>query len=364
MNFREKYPALQNYTYLNTAACGLLSTKTQRVIQQATQQYAQQGSVGRDAWFDELSAIRQAGAEFIGVSASEVALINNFTSGIYQIAQLLQHHRRVLVVADDYPSLLLPWHLLGFEVFTVAALADGRIPLEAIEDNIRRHNIEVLAVSHVQYSSGFRLPLAALSAIRKEHDIKLVVDATQSLGVIPINLRETPVDVLIGSGYKWLTAGLGNGLLYICQSLHAELSPKVLGFGTVGSKVSFQEVNRMPFTPDTLEAGHCNFFSLFALKQALSEIREIGIEAIFEKVIQLRHQLQESLPDKIKLISDYEDENSSSIVVVDAPAEAEGQLKAQNIITSTRPRGLRISPHFYNSEQDIQQLYSALADLR
>jgi selenocysteine lyase/cysteine desulfurase len=363
MNYPEKYPALQNYTYLNTAACGLLSTETQEVIQQAVQQYAQRGSVGRDAWFNELNAIRQAGAEFIGASASEVALINNFTSGIYQVAQLLQDYRRVLVVADDYPSLLLPWHLLGFEVFTVTALPDGRIPLEAIENSVRKHNIEVVAVSHVQYSSGFRLPLAALSRIRQEYNIKLVVDATQSLGVIPINLQETPVDILIGSGYKWLTAGLGNGLLYIRQEMHAELHPKVLGFGSVGSEVSFQEIDRLPFTPDTLEAGHHDFFSLFALQHALGEIQEIGIDTIFKKVVQLRLQLRANLPRKIKLVSSYDDEFSSSIVVVDAPAEAESQLKAQNIITSTRPRGLRISPHFYNSDQDIQKLCLALADL-
>ena len=363
MNYQEKYSALQNYTYLNTAACGLLSTETQDVIQRSTQQYAQQGSVGRDAWFNEMDSIRSRAAEFLGSTAVEVALISNFTDGIYQVAQLLQNYRRVLVVADDYPSLLLPWHLLGFEVFTVAALPDGRIPLEAIEDNIQKYDIELLAVSRVQYSSGFRLPLTALSHIRQEHNIKLVVDATQSLGVIPINLRKTPVDILIGSGYKWLTAGLGNGLLYIRQDLYAELSPKVLGFGTVGSSFSIQEIDSIPFTPATLEAGHYNFFSLFALKQALEEIREIGVSTIFDKVVQLRQQLEASLPEKVKLVSNYEDDSSSSIVVVDAPAEAESQLKARNIVTSTRPRGLRISPHFYNSDQDIQKLCSALADL-
>ncbi|WKN43992.1 aminotransferase class V-fold PLP-dependent enzyme [Tunicatimonas pelagia] len=359
MNYTEKYPAIQQQIYLNTASCGLLSMKTQ----QATQQYAQQGSVGRDAWYEELPIIRQAAAKFIGASPSEVALINNFTSSIYQVAQLLQDHRRVLVVADDYPSLLLPWHLLGFEVFTVAALPDGSIPLEAIELSIRQHNIEILAVSHIQYSSGFRLPLDKLSAIRQEHNVKVVVDATQSLGVVPIDLQKTPVDVLIGSGYKWLTAGLGSGILYIHQNLHPQLRPKFLGFGTTGSDFSPQAIDNIPFTPETLEAGHYNFFSLLALKQALSELQEIGINRIFEKVTQLRHQLIAALPPNVQLISNYEANYISSIVVVRASEDAEVQLKAQNIITSTRPKGLRISPHFYNSEADIQQLCSTLAKL-
>ncbi|MGB3586471.1 MAG: aminotransferase class V-fold PLP-dependent enzyme [Tunicatimonas sp.] len=363
MNYHEPYPALQQLTYLNTASCGLLSTKTQQVIQQATQQYAQQGSVVRDAWYSELNAIRQISAEFIGANPSEIALIGNFTNGIYQVAQLLQNYRRVLVVADDYPSLLLPWHLLGFEVFTVAALSDGSIPVETIEQSIRQHNIEILAVSHVQYSSGFRLPLNELGQVCRSTNTKLIVDATQSLGVIPIDLYQTPVDVLISSGYKWLTAGLGNGLLYIRQELHAELRPKLLGFGAVGSSFSAQAIDNIPFTPETLEAGHYNFFSLLALKQAIEELQEVRINRIFEKVMQLRYQLIESLPNSAQLVSDYDNKNSSSIVVIRAPEGAEEQLKTQGIITSTRPKGLRVSPHFYNSGADIQQLCSALATL-
>ena len=363
MNYQEKYSALRQCTYLNTASCGLLSTQNQQVIQQATQQYAQQGSIGRDAWFDELATIRQVSAEFIGANSSEIGLINNFTSCIYQVAQLLQGHRRVLVVADDYPSLVLPWHLLGFEVFTITALPDGSIPLEAIEQSIRQHNIEILAVSHVQYSSGFQLPLDMLSQIRQEQGTKLVVDATQSLGVLPINLQETPVDVLIGSGYKWLTAGLGSGILYIRQDLHPELKPKLLGFGTVGSNFSPKSIDNIPFTPETLEAGHYNFSSLLALRQAINELQEVGISSIFEKVMQLRSRLVELLPTNIKLVSDYEDEHASSIVVISAPEDAEQQLKIRNIVTSTRPRGLRISFHFYNNEQHIEKLCVALANM-
>jgi len=363
MNYPEKYPALQNYTYLNTAACGLLSTKTQSVIQQATLQYAQQGSVGRNHWFGEVESIRQISAELVGAKATEVALITNFTNSIYQVAQLLQNYQRVLVVADDYPSLLLPWHLLGFNVFTVEVLPDGSIPLEAIENSIREQNIEVLAVSHVQYSSGFRLSLAELSSLCQNNEVKLVVDATQSLGVIPINLAETRVDVLIGSGYKWLAAGLGNGLLYIRQELHAELPLKLLGFGTVGSNFSPHDLPRISFTPATLEAGHYNFFSLLALKQALLELQEIGSTRIFEKVMQLRLQLVESLPNNVQMVSNNEPDYASSIVVVRAPEGADAQLLARKIVTSTRSKGLRISPHFYNSQADIQKLCSALSTI-
>lgn len=363
MGNRENYPALQNYTYLNTAGCGLLSTQTQQVVQQAMQQYAEQGSLSRDAWYEKLDAIRQSAAELLGATASEMALITNFTSGIYNVAQLLRDYRRVLVVVDDYPTLVLPWHLLGYEVFTVSSLPDGRIPLEAIESKIRQHNIQVLAVSHVQFSSGFRLPLASLSSICQESEILLVVDATQSVGVVPINLSETPVDVLIASGYKWLNAGLGNGLLYVREKLHQELSPQLLGFGTVGSQFSAQQIGQIPFTPSTLEAGHYNFFSLLALQQALKETKEIGIYSLFDSVMKLRTQLVSDLPQNIELVSDYSTDNSSSIVVVKAPENAESQLKAKNIITSTRPRGLRISPHFYNNEQDIQLILEVLSEL-
>lgn len=356
---------MQQYTYLNTAGCGLLSQSSQQVLQEGIQQYANHGSLAREVWFEELSFLRQRAAELIGASETEVALITNFTNGVYQVAHLLREHaEKVLLIDDDYPSLTLPWHLLGYEVHSTPVHSNGSISPETIEDSIRQHQIKILAVSHVQYSSGFQLSLAELGEICRRNDTLLVVDATQSLGMIPISLRDTPVDVLIASGYKWLNSGLGNGLLYLREDLYAQLRPNLLGFGAVGSNYTPESLQELPFTPQTLEAGHYNFFSLLVLRQAIEDSLQIGIANINHRVMQLRQQLTEGLPGNISLVSDYPSTQASGIVVVKAPADAEQQLRAQNIITATRPKGLRISPHFFNDEGDIQQVCQALGELQ
>lgn len=363
MNERKNYPALQNYTYLNTASCGLFSEKSLKTVQQTIQQYTEKGSVVRDSWYDELSGIRNNAARLVGASASEIALITNFTSGIYQAAHLLKEHSRVLVVEDDYPTLLLPWQLLGYQVHSIAAEQNGSIRLDKIESSIREHQIQIMAITHVQYSSGFRISLEELGQLCRQYNVLLVVDATQSLGMAPIDLKKTPVDILIGSGYKWLTAGLGNGIMYVNEKLHKVFHPQLLGIGTVGNHFSLEEISGIPFTPQTLEAGHYNYFSLLALGQALEAMLERGVDNVFNHNMELRKQFINKLPSHVTLVSDYKDENASSIVVVQAPDTAEELLKKKNIITSTRPRGLRISPHFYNNAEDIQQLCQALTEL-
>ena len=356
---RQKYPALKQYTYLNTASCGLISKATASAAQQFYQQHVQQGGTRRAQWYEQIAATRQLAAEWLGTQVSEVALISNFTSGMNFVVPMLRSYEKVLLVEGDYPSLTLPWQLHGHQVVKCSTEANGSFTLEQVEQYIEQHHIKIMAISHVQYTNGFCVNLVALGTLCRTHGVLLVVDATQSVGVIPIDVQQMPVDILIASGYKWMTAGFGNGLLYIRQELQERLSPVVMGSN------SFEDVmpkGAVPFSARTLEAGHYNYSGLFALQQALQELQSIGDLVIFERVKTLTDYLYQRLPTSVTMISDYASEHRSGITVIAGDESLEKFLLEQNVVTSARARGLRISLHFYNSKKDVDRLCECLAN--
>lgn len=356
---RENYPALKQQTYLNTASCGLISKATVSTAQQFYQQHLQQGGTLRAQWYEQIAATRQLAADWLGAQVSEVALMSNFTSGMNFVVPMLQSYKKVLLMEGDYPSLTLPWQLHGHEVVTCPTEANGSFALEQVEQHIERYQIKVLAISHVQYTTGFCVDLVALGTLCRAHGVLLVVDATQSMGVIPIDVQRMPVDILVASGYKWITAGFGNGLLYIRQELQERLSPVVMGSN------SFEDVlpeGTIPFSARTLEAGHYNYSGLFALQQALRELQKIGASVIFERVKGLTDYLYEQLPPAVNVVSNYAWGRRSGITVIKGDESLEKFLLGKSVVTSARARGLRISLHFYNSEEDADRLCRHLTD--
>ena len=362
MNFtllRENYPALKQYTYLNTASCGLISEATAEAAWQFYQQHLQQGGVLRAQWYEQIAATRQLAAEWLNAQTSEVALVSNFTSGMNFVVPMLQSFDKVLLMEGDYPSLTLPWQLHGHQVVTCSTEVNGSFVLERIAQYIEQHQIKVLAISHVQYTTGFCVDLIALGNLCRAHEVLLVVDATQSMGMIPMDVQQTPVDILIASGYKWITAGFGNGLLYIRQELQERLLPVVMGSNSFEDAIPGGVI---PFSVRTLEAGHYNYSGLFALQQALQELQAIGSSAVFERVKALTNHLYEQLPPGVSVVSNYAPEHRSGITVIKGNESLEKFLLEQNVVTSARAKGLRISLHFYNSKEDVNRLCESLID--
>lgn len=360
-SLRKNYPALAEQTYLNTASCGLISEATATAAQQFYQELLEEGGAARNDWYAQISVLRQEVAAWLGAEADEVALLPNFSVACNYVARALTGYSRVLLLDSDYSSLTLPWLLPDYQVHHFSAAPNGAIDLNGLEDQVKKHRIEVLAISHVQYASGFCIDLETLGRCCRDWGVLLVVDATQSLGVMPIDLRRLPVDILIGSGYKWMTAGFGNALLFVRRELHDRLMVPAAGNNSFDSSSTVRSRADLRFSPRLLEVGHYDFASLRALRQAVRELRAIGQEAIHARVKALTNYLYAHLPASVEVVSDYAEAHRSGITVLRGGAELEQILLKQKIITSARPQGVRISVHFYNNEADIDRLCQELA---
>ena len=359
-SLRKKYPALAEQTYLNTASCGLISSATAAAAQQFYQQLLEQGGAPRNDWYAQIPLLRQEVADWLGAAADEIALLPNFSVACNYVARALTGCSRVLLLDSDYSSLTLPWLLPDYQVHYCSATPSGAIDLNGLEEQVKKHQIEVLAISHVQYASGFCIDLEALGRCCRDWGVLLVVDATQSLGVIPVNLRTAPVDVLISSGYKWMTAGFGNALLFVRRALHDRLVVPAVGNNSFDNSPTVRSRSDLQFSARLLEVGHYDFASLWALRQALRELQSIGQAAIYQRVQDLTTYLYKHLPDSVEVVSEYPEAHRSGITVLRGGVELERALHKQKIITSARPQGLRISLHFYNNEADIDHLCQGL----
>ena len=365
MNFallRENYPALSTQTYLNTASCGIISNTTAQVAQRFYQELLEQGGTYRAEWYKQLLLTRQEVAQWLGGQAEEIALLPNFSIASNYVAQALSTQKRVLLLDSDYPSLTMPWLLHNYDVHYFSAKDNGFFDLNVIEEKIKTNNINVLAISHVQYATGFCVNLETLGRYCRHWGVLLMVDATQSLGVIPIDLRKMPVDILVGSGYKWMTAGFGNALLYIRREWHERLSVAAVGSNSFDDSPRITSREEIDFSARILEVGHYDFSSFFAMRQAVQELQAIGPEAISQRVKVLTRYLHRHLPDKTTVVSDYPEAYHSGITVIEGSPALEKKLLSHGVVTSARVRGLRISLHFYNNETDIDHLCEVLAE--
>ncbi|MEK6480226.1 aminotransferase class V-fold PLP-dependent enzyme [Catalinimonas sp. 4WD22] len=184
-SIKEQYPATQKYTYLNTPSCGLISKATAECAQQYYQIFLQHGGQERRDWYCKIISLKEKLAEFINAAHDEIALVTSFSVGMNYVVQMLTSLDRVLLLDHDYPSLCLPWQLHEYKLYYQGWEKDGSLNLEKTAAMIRKEKIKVVAVSHVQYQTGYCLDIKALGRICRENGPLLLVDATQSLGAIP-----------------------------------------------------------------------------------------------------------------------------------------------------------------------------------
>ncbi|MFK7905878.1 MAG: aminotransferase class V-fold PLP-dependent enzyme, partial [Chitinophagales bacterium] len=185
---RQNHPVLQNQTYFDSARCGIMSRQTAELGQQFYQQFLEEGPAARQAWEAEIKVVRQKVADCMAAKPHEITLVPNCSIGLNYAAQMLKsRHRKVLLLSEDYASVKLPWLVNGFEMVDFPQLPNGSVNMAELQQRILSDNIEVVAVSYVQFSSGYKIDLQGLGAFCRAHGVILVVDATQAFGAMEID---------------------------------------------------------------------------------------------------------------------------------------------------------------------------------
>ena len=364
---REEFPVAEEWAYFNHASTGPLPRRTARAVRELAEGQMLRGGLDYRRWLDAVAGLRASAARLIHASPEEIAVTSNTSQGLSFIANGIDWRPGDVVVgvADEFPANYFPWARLdkrGVKPRWVP-LRDGRIDLDELDracDGAR-----LLAVSYVQYVSGFRLDLDAAGEICRRRGCLFVVDSIQGLGPFPVDVERSGIHALSNGGQKWLLSPEGTGFLYV----HRDFLPQVeiVEFGWT-NVAAFPQYSKDPaLRPDAgrFEAGTLNGFGCDGLRTSIDLLLEVGIERLSEQVHTLGERLLEGAQAKGYTACAVRDRSCGSGIVslrkdgVDA-AELARRLLDEKIVVIPRFGNLRVSPHFYNTVDEIDRLITLL----
>ncbi len=289
----------------------------------------------------------------------------------FQCDHLPTKDQNVVSTRIVFPSTVYPWQRVANSTGCEVRLANENNNFVNVDDiiDLIDQNTKVVCVSHVEFSNGQAFDLDLLSQAAHEHDALFVVDATQSAGVIPIDVKKTPIDVLVAGAYKWLCGPFGAAFMYITSELLDKLEPGLVGFR---SHENMWDLNasRVEYSKDAkkFEFSTMAFGCAIGLARSIDYLNTIGVKNIFDYNMQLCDILIEGLQSRNAVInSPLDKKNSSSIITayfdgVDTETIIKS-LKAAQIFVSNRAGSIRFSPHLYNNDIDIETTLTELDNI-
>ncbi|MEE8509333.1 MAG: aminotransferase class V-fold PLP-dependent enzyme [Myxococcota bacterium] len=368
---RSFFPVTQQMAYLNHAGVAPISTRVEealtRYLGEATRSGARHYARVYDA---EIDRVRRRVALLLGAQVEEIAFVKNTTEGLGLVASGLdwQPGDQVVVCDLEYPSNVYPWWNLqsrGIETIMLRT-RDGQLPLDLVDETLRQPRVRLLSVSSVEFGNGARNDLEALGRICRERGVLFCVDAIQSLGCFPLDVEGCGIDFLAADGHKWLLSVEGCGLFYCARRALDLLTPRVVGWRSVTDNQNFDDYH-LELQPGAgrFEEGTPNTAGIFGLGAAIDLLLEVGIEDIGRRVLALTDRLVRGLEQRgARVLSPRADGLASGIVSFtwtgEAPRETARRLLTQEVFVVARRGGVRASPHFYNSEDEIDRLLASL----
>ncbi|PWL37908.1 aminotransferase [Flagellimonas aquimarina] len=355
-NLRKKFPVLKQCIYANTAATGLLYEDLLEWRQEHDLDYLIGGSEMKMKSFENMSNVRDEVGRFFNCKAKNVALIPNFTLGLNMLLEGLSKKQNVLLLKDDYPSLNWPFETRDFNREYVEI--DEKLE-EKIYKRVQKGNIDVLALSVVQWVDGIKIDLEFLKKLKNEFkDLLIIADGTQFCGTQEFNFEDSGIDILGASAYKWLLSGYGNGFVLVKEEVKERFDLKFIGNGSVDRIIDKR--NDIPFCK-YLEPGHLDSFNFGSLQFSLNFIENIGMNHISDQMEKLSSKAKTEFLALDLLEEKVAHRNlHSTIFNIKGDKQLFKQLEQQNVVCALRGSGIRLSFHFYNTENEIDAIVDML----
>jgi cysteine desulfurase/selenocysteine lyase len=369
-SLREQFPVTRRWAYFDHAAVAPISAPAQRALVEWAADMADNGEVHEPLWVRRVNEVRRLTGQLLGADPLDVAFVKNTSEGIGIVAEGFPWRPgdNVVTAAEEYPANVYPWMNLagrGVELRTVPSRGN-RVALDdvraAMDDRTR-----VLSLSWVEFASGYRNDLDALGQLCRERGVFFFVDAIQGLGVLPMDVGQTPIDGLSADGHKWLLAPEGAGVFYLRREWVERLHPVGVGWHSVVGATDFSKID-FTLKPHAgrWESGTLNVAGIHALGASLELLLGAGIANVADRVRELTVYLcARAAAAGLQVFSAREAGEWSGIVSLLPPAGADPRAlvrrcRDEGIVINLRGGRLRVSPHCYNTVEEIDRLVGAL----
>ena len=366
---RDAFRAAGRWTYLNHAGVAPPSLPAVEAMHHCALVCAEGGSVPGEALDERTEDVRAAAARLMGVAVEAVAFVKNTTEGLGFVANGLDWAAgdRVVVPDHEFPSTLYPWLALrdrGVVIDLVPTQGAGRaVPVEAFADVMGAGPPpRLVATSWVQFGRGWRTDLARLATLCRDAGALLCADVIQGLGVVPAELEAWGVDFAMADAHKWMVGPSGVGVLYVRPERLSLLRPLEPGWASVAHREEWDNRD-LVWAPDArrLEGGSANVTGIHAMGASIDLLLEAGVDRVWSYVSALCDRLRGGLAAAgATVLSDGSPEGRSAIVSFEVaghePVAVVGRLREREIVCSPRAGAVRVSPHGYNTPDEIDRL--------
>jgi selenocysteine lyase/cysteine desulfurase len=366
VTFRDLFPVTKNLVYFNHAAVGPLSVRAAEAMERHAHDQRDFGALHWRDWYAEHDRAHEAAAKLIGAEPREIAIIKNTSEGISFVAQGIRWREgdNVVTTGLEFPANWTSWKRLesrGVEcrvaatptIEDIAPLVDART--------------RVVTVSSVAFHNGFTADVDTIGAFCASREVRFCVDAIQSVGVLPTDVRAAKIDFLAADGHKWMCGPEGAGIFYVAAERLEELEVVENGWTNIDRRGKFIDCP-IEWLPDSrrFEAGSLNTNGIYGLRAAIDLLLEIGIETVRDRAMAVATTLAQGLESigwRAPLFG-------SPIVGATPPSVEKSilwyhrKLEEQGIVCAPREGLLRFAPHFYNDESEAERIVSVLTSLR
>lgn len=371
-DYRTQFPIFEHTTYLNNCSLGPLS----RTAIEALHRYRDDWSrYGAPAWWKEwlpvLDAAKERFARLIGADPDEVTISHSVSSALSSIASSVDYRERPVVVCSDLDFPTIPYQWLakqrdGVTVRFARSQDRIRVPLDAYQSAVR-DDVALIATSHVLFTTGYIQPVRELAGLAHSHGSLLIVDGYHSVGAIPVNVKELDVDFYVGGVLKWLLGGPGLTFIYVRKELIPQLQPAISGWFSSADQFAFDSRHLdWPPTADRLELGTPAVGTAYTGIAGMDCILDAGPERIYPRVQSLTQRVIDLARERYIVMSPLQANERAGIVMlqVKGPKETVAELAEAGFTIDYRPGLIRVSPHFFNTEDDVDRFMDALAQVQ
>ena len=370
-NQRNLFDIPADVAYLNCAYMSPLLRTSIKTTHSSFQRKARPWNITPEDFFSDTETTRRLAAKIVGCSSNDIALVPSASYGI-AIAErnlLATEGQEILVLDEQYPSNLYAWREMssrtGARLRTIPRPHDGNWTPEILRWITAE--TALAALPHCHWKDGSLVDLEIISELLRKHGASLVVDATQSLGAMPLNLERVQPDFLVAACYKWLLGPYSTGILYVAPQ-HQEGQPLEFNSHNRAGSEDFTKLVR--YRDDYQEGARrfdvgerSNFALLPPLIDGLKQILDWGIDSIYATIGEITHRLAEEV-ERAGLIVDNPAYRANHFLGIrfpgDTPIDLTDHLAKHNIYVSRRGNSVRVTPHVYNTNDDIERLLKFL----
>ncbi|MEW6365495.1 MAG: aminotransferase class V-fold PLP-dependent enzyme [Acidobacteriota bacterium] len=366
---RQLFPVTRKWVYMNHAAVAPLSSRVVSAVESFMSDQLENGGVNWKVWCETYTRARSLVGRLINAGADEISFVKNTSEGVSLIANGLDLAKgdSVALPETEFPSNVYPWLALQERGVGIDWIPEreGRIEIEDVRSALLRRP-KALAISFVEFLSGYRNDLLRIGKLCREFDVFFFVDGIQGLGALPLDVQEAGVDALASDSKKWLLGPEGAGFMFVSRERTDRI--RVVEHGWMSVKNPNDYFSHQLVPPEgalRYEPGSLNTAGIHGLAAALELIEEIGLGEITSRIMMLTDRLVEGLRSKGYLVLSPRGPGESSGIVSFShpkwePRDLEARLRAASVVCANRLGYIRLSPHYYLTEAEIDLALRAL----